>query len=147
MVLALFTLITGLERARRRGKDASTLSLLQVIAEHGQIRPSEIAARQHIHPSLVTRQIAELEDAGHVRITADPADGRSYLVALTPVGGTELRRLQEIGVDRFAMFVADWEPDEVRTLTALLDKLDKSKAACAPEERRPARHRRQRHDT
>jgi len=42
-------------------------------------------------------------------------------------------------VDRFSQFVADWEPDEVRTLTALLEKLDKSKAAHAPPDRRVSR--------
>lgn len=147
MVLALFTLTSGLDRARRQGRDPGALSLLQVIAEYGQIRPSEIASRQQVHPSLVTRQVGELEDAGHVRVTADPADGRSCLVTLTAAGASELRRLQEIGVDRFAEFVRDWEPDEVRALTALLEKLDKSKAALAPRERGRACGRRQRRDT
>jgi DNA-binding MarR family transcriptional regulator len=146
MVVALFTLTAGLERARRRGKDASALSLLQFLAERDGIRPSEIASRQQVHPSLVTRQVEELEDAGYVRVTADPADGRSCLLALTPAGLSELRRLQEVGVDRFASFVGDWEPEEVRTLTALLEKLEKSKAVAGPRERRRPGRRWARHD-
>src|ERR1017187_9759380 len=105
MVVALFTLTAGLERARRQKKAAGALSLLQVV-----------------HPSLVTRQVRELEDAGYAQVTGDPADGRSWLVALTPAGQDEMRRLQQVGLDRFALFVADWEPGEVRALTALLDK-------------------------
>jgi DNA-binding MarR family transcriptional regulator len=129
MVLALFTMTAGLERARRQHKGASTLGVLQVIAGRDAIRPSEIADMQQVHPSLITRQIRELEDAGYVQVTADPADGRSWLVALTPAGADEVGRLQQFGLDRFALFVADWEPSEVQTLTALLEKLEKSKAS------------------
>jgi len=134
MVAALFTLTGGMERARRERKAAGTLSLLQLIAGRGAIRPSEIADLRGIHPSLVTRQVRELEDAGHVRVAADPADGRSCLVTLTPAGADELKRLTEVGLDRFALFVADWQPGDVRTLTALLDKLRNSIAAVNAQE-------------
>jgi DNA-binding MarR family transcriptional regulator len=141
MVVALFTLTAGLDRARRQRKDASALSLLQVIGGRDGIRPSEIADHQLVHPSLVTRQVRDLEDAGYVQVAEDPADGRSWLVALTPAGGAELRRLQQVGLDRFALFVADWEPADVRMLTTLLEKLRKSMAAARERERRPAGRR------
>lgn len=142
MVAALFTLNAGLERARRQRKGANTLSLLQVIDGHEQIRPSDIADLQQVHPSLVTRQVRELEDAGYVEVIADPADGRSYLVSLTPAGSQELRRLLEFGLRRFALFVKNWEPDQVRTLTELLQKLQTSMAAVSAREQRPQAGRR-----
>jgi DNA-binding MarR family transcriptional regulator len=143
MVAALFTLTAGMERARRQRKAAAALSLLQLVAGHQPIRPSEIADLQDVHPSLVTRQVRELEDAGHVQVAADPADGRSCLVTLTPAGTGELKRLTQAGLDRFALFVADWQPGDVRTLTALLDKLRNSIAAVAEQEQeqRPAGRR------
>ena len=52
-----------------------------------------------------------------------------------------MRRLQQAGLDRFALFVADWEPAEVRALTALLDKLRTSMAAVGEREQRPAARR------
>jgi DNA-binding MarR family transcriptional regulator len=134
MVAALFTLTAGMERARRQRRAAAALSLLQLVADRQPIRPSEIADRQDVHPSLITRQVRELEDAGHVQVTADPADGRSCLVTLTPAGTRELQRLTQVGLDRFALFVADWQPGDVRTLTALLDKLRNSIAAVAAQE-------------
>jgi DNA-binding MarR family transcriptional regulator len=142
MVVALFTLNAGLERARRQRKGASTLSLLQVIHDHHQIRPSDIADVQQVHASHVTRQIRELEDAGYVKIIPDPTDGRSYVVKLTPEGSGEMRRLGEFGLKRFALFVKDWEPDQVRTLTELLDKLQRSMATVSSREQRPADRRR-----
>ena len=84
MVTALFTLTAGMERARRQRKAAGTLSLLQLLAGRQPLRPSEIAEVHGVHPSLVTRQVRELEDAGLVQVAADPADGRSCLVTLTP---------------------------------------------------------------
>ena len=134
MVTALFTLTAGMERARRQRKAAGTLSLLQLVADGGAMRPSEIADRQGVHPSLVTRQVRELEDAGHLQVAADPADGRSCLVTLTQTGTDELERLTQVGLDRFALFVADWQPGDVRTLTALLDKLRNSIAAVTAQE-------------
>jgi DNA-binding MarR family transcriptional regulator len=142
MVAALFTVNAGIERAQRQRKGASTLRLLQVIAGHEGIRPSDIAELQQVHPSLVTRQVRELEDAGFVTVMADPADRRSCLVTLEPGGADELRRLEEFGLKRFALFVKDWEPDEVRTLAALLWKLQASMATVSAREQRPARGRR-----
>ena len=143
MVTALFTLTAGMERARRQRKAAGTLSLLQLIAGRQPLRPSEIAEVHGVHPSLVTRQVRELEDAGYVQVAADPADGRSCLVTLTPAGAGELQRLTQAGLDRFALFVADWQPSDVRILTALLDKLRNSIAAVTAQEQqqRPAGRR------
>ena len=57
-----------------------------------------------------------------------------------PGGAGELQRLTQAGLDRFALFVADWQPSDVRMLTALLDKLKNSIAAVAAQEdqQRPA---------
>lgn len=142
MVAALFTMNAGLERARRQRKGASTLSLLQVIADHEGIRPSEIAELQQVHPSHVTRQIRELEDARFVSVGEDPADRRSLQVTLTKAGSDELRRLVAFGLKRFALFVKDWEPEEVRALTGLLWKLQTSMATVSSREQRPAAPRR-----
>ncbi len=137
MVAALFVANAALDRARRQRKGAATLSLLQVAATTPGIRPSEIASAQGVHPSQVTRQVRELEGLGLVHVDADPADRRSCRVGLTASGSAELQRLTDEGLDRFASFVANWEPEEVRMLTALLQKLEASKAEVASQQRPP----------
>lgn len=137
MVTALFVTNAALDRARRQKKGASTLSLLQVVAAAPGIRPSEIASVQDVHPSQVTRQVRELEGLGLVQVRADTADKRSCRVMLTTAGSDELQSLTEEGLDRFALFVADWEPEEVQMLTSLLQKLEESKAAAAARQRPP----------
>jgi len=64
-------------------------------------------------------------------------------VTLTPAGAGEPQRLTQAGLDRFALFVADWQPGDVRMLTALLDKLRNSIAAVAAreQEQRPVGRR------
>jgi DNA-binding MarR family transcriptional regulator len=134
MVTALFVTNASLDRARRQKKGAGTLSFLQVVAASPGIRPSEIASAQDVHPSQVTRQIRELERIGLVQVTADQVDKRSCRVSLTRAGADEMKDLTEVGLDRFAAFVADWERDEVRMLTSLLQKLEASKMAIAPRD-------------
>jgi len=141
MVTALFVTNAALDRARRQKKEASTLSLLQVVAATPGGRPSEIASAQGVHPSQVTRQVRDLESHGLLHVTADTEDRRSCRVTLSPSGRRELRRLTEIGLDRFGSFVADWDSEEVRMLTSLLQKLEASKAAVAAEGRPPAGRR------
>ena len=143
MVTALFVTNAALDRARRQKKGASILSLLQVVAASPGIRPSEIASAQDVHPSQVTRQVRELESLGLAQVTADTADRRSCRVTLTSAGSDELQVLTEEGLDRFALFVADWSTGDVRMLTTLLDKLRNSITAVAAQEQeqRPAGRR------
>jgi MarR family transcriptional regulator, temperature-dependent positive regulator of motility len=134
LVAALFAVTSGLERARRQIPDAAALSVLQVLAwadrNHPaqQVRPKDIATALGVHRSAVTHQLQALEEAGQVTLTVDPADRRSWFVTLTDTGRAELERLTSIGMDRFAAFVADWDAQEVRTLTFLLVKFEASKA-------------------
>jgi DNA-binding MarR family transcriptional regulator len=141
MVTALFATNAALDRARRQKKGASTLSLLQVVATTPGIRPSEIAGAQDVHPSQVTRQVRDLEGMGLVQVTADSRDKRSCQVTLTSSGTDELQRLTEVGLDRFGSFVESWEPEEVRMLTSLLQKLEQSKAEVATQQRPQAGRR------
>jgi DNA-binding MarR family transcriptional regulator len=134
LVAALFAVTSGLDRARRQIPDAAALSVLLVLAwaerqePVQQVRPKDIATALGVHRSAVTHQLQALEEAGQVTLTVDPADRRSWFVALTDTGRAELERLTTIGLDRFASFVADWDAQEVRTLTRLLVKFDASKA-------------------
>ncbi len=134
MVVALMTVLHSTERARRKG-NASRFATLAVIATHPESSPKAISEEVGFHASSTTRQIQALEADGHVKVTADPEDGRSCKVKLTAKGKAELERLQEIGLQRFTSFVAKWEADEVRTLTTLLRKLEESKREVSKGER------------
>ncbi len=138
MVGALFTLIAGLDRARRQKPGAAQLSLLQAMSDHPEARPSEIADALHVSASVVTRQVQDLERSGLVAVEPDPVDHRACRVSLTQAGHDESARLQQIGIARFEAFVADWEASEVVTLARLLHKLDAAKSQVVTSEKRSA---------
>jgi DNA-binding MarR family transcriptional regulator len=85
--------------------------------------------------------VQALEAAGHVDVTADLDDGRSCFVSLTAAGREEITRLTQIGLARFASFVADWDAEEVRALARLLTKLVASQAKVNRREPRPVGRR------
>ena len=68
---------------------------LNTIACHGPLTPSELAGREKIQRPTATRVLARLEEAGLVARTADPADRRSSLVAVTASGEALLAASRE----------------------------------------------------
>lgn len=134
MVKALFTLTGSLERARRQKPDAAILSVLQVIAAHGTIRPSEIADELSLHQSTITRHVQALQKSGWIEMQTDPDDSRSFRILLSEAGIKKMEDLREVGLRRFSSFVKDWEAEEVREFTRLLTKLEESKNEVARSE-------------
>jgi DNA-binding MarR family transcriptional regulator len=68
------------------GFSPSQGAMLATIERHGPLTPSELAQRERVQRPTVTRMLAKLEEDGIVQRAADPADGRSFLVSLTPAG-------------------------------------------------------------
>ncbi|MDQ1645946.1 MAG: hypothetical protein QOJ50_2130 [Cryptosporangiaceae bacterium] len=137
LVNALFTVASGLDRARRNIPDAAALAVLQIVGtvdrdEPGRgVRPSELAQVLGVHRSAITHHLHTLTGAGHVSLATDPHDRRSSIVSLTPSGRAETTRLAAQGMARFASFVADWTPAEVNDLAGLLEKFERSKTSAA----------------
>lgn len=67
---------------------------LATVVRHGPLTPSELAARERIQRPTATRLIAKLEADGFVGRTADPADGRSFLIAPTAEGSALVQELR-----------------------------------------------------
>src|SRR2546429_266592 len=92
------------------------------------MRLRDIAARLAVTERSAFGIITDLVEAGYVVKEKNGRRNRYHIQA---------------GLDRFALFVADWQPGDVQMLTALLDKLRNSIAAVAAQEQqlRPARRR------
>lgn len=80
--------------AEATGLTPTSLSALATIDRHGPLTPSELARLERVKRPTVTRTLGCLEREGLVERTADPADGRSSLVALNRDGRERLRRLR-----------------------------------------------------
>jgi DNA-binding MarR family transcriptional regulator len=133
---SLMSVVASIHRASQKG-DAASLGILGLVAARPRVRPSDVAHHLGVNQSSVTRQMQKLERHGLVKLAADPSDGRSCHIVLTIAGRAEMRRLTSIGLDRFALFVKDWDARDVRTLARLLENFERSKSA-AGSANRPA---------
>jgi DNA-binding MarR family transcriptional regulator len=73
---------------------AALTAALATVEQNGPLTPSELAVVEHVKRPTATRIIARLEERGLVQRAADPADGRSSLVSVTPQGRTLLGQLR-----------------------------------------------------
>lgn len=97
--------------------------LLGMLHTHGAMRPGHIAARLGCGPSVVSRQLAALDEGGLVERATDPGDGRAELVSISDLGRERLAEVREALARRLADRLQDWPADDVRRATALVDDL------------------------
>jgi DNA-binding MarR family transcriptional regulator len=92
------TVFRGLERRLQAdhgfGVDAYGVLITLVGAPAGTLPIGELGERRNLSPSGVSRSVDRLAKIGLVERSANPADGRSLLVGLTPQGLTRLRAAQ-----------------------------------------------------
>jgi len=86
--------------ARRLRQEAGTdlspslTAALATIERFGPLTPTELAARERVQRPTVTRVACRLEERGLVTRAPDPADGRSALITVTPVGRQLLEEIR-----------------------------------------------------
>lgn len=76
------------ELLRPHGLTFARFEVLRLLAfsRHGVLPVGKVGERLQVHPASVTNAVQRLEDARLVERSANPADGRSVLVAITPAG-------------------------------------------------------------
>src|SRR5436190_13671254 len=94
----------------------SQTAALATIDRDGPLTPSELAQVERIQRPTATRIVARLEEAGLLERTADPADGRSFVVAATPEGRALLRSLRTRKNAYLARRLRELDVREVETL-------------------------------
>jgi DNA-binding MarR family transcriptional regulator len=100
--------------ARGSGLTPSQLSALGVVARRGPIRLSELAEYESVNPTMLSRVVATLDEAGLVRRRTDPQDRRAGLLEVTATGRRTHDRLRA---------------ERGRVLTAGLEGLDPAHVA------------------
>ncbi len=96
---------------------------LTTIARCEQVTVSTLAERMMTDKGQISRMVRELEGLGLVERSPDPADGRSFLLRLTPFGHERLAeaRLPQEGL--LMTTLADWSVSDIDNLTHLLHAL------------------------
>jgi DNA-binding MarR family transcriptional regulator len=74
-----------------RGLSPTTISVLFTVVKFGPVRASRLAEMEDLNPTMLSRVIGQLADAGLAHRSSDPDDGRAALIEATAAG----RRLRE----------------------------------------------------
>lgn len=119
--IALARITRALDR-RTRGDllTRTQFSALATIARRGPVRISEVAELEGVNPTMLSRILGKLEDAGLVLRSPDPADGRVGNVEATDAGAALHERLRAERTRLLAERLAALpDPDAGRLLAAL----------------------------
>jgi len=95
---------------------AALTAALASVEQRGPLTPSELAEAEHVKRPSATRIVARLEELGLVERAADPADGRSFVVAITGEGAALLRSLRKRKNAYLARRLRELDAGEVQTL-------------------------------
>ena len=99
---------------------------LDVVARHGPLAPSALAARVGVHVATMTGILNRLEEGGWVTRTRSDDDRRAVVVTSTPDRQREIYRMFGGMNSRMAEILSGYSDGE---LTAIADFLDRTVAA------------------
>jgi DNA-binding MarR family transcriptional regulator len=102
----------------------SQFSALATVDRDGPIRLAALAEREGVSPPTLSRIVAQLEQDAYVERHADPADGRSSLMAVTPAGRAALRAIRRERTALLARGLAALDGGERRAVAAALPALE-----------------------
>jgi DNA-binding MarR family transcriptional regulator len=108
-------------------------SVLATLVRGGPRRAGDLAEAEAINPTLLSRVLGHLEEAGLVARGADPEDARCTLVSATPAG---IRLLGRLRSRRAELLAAGLERLPADRLAALREALPALEDLAREEERR-----------
>jgi DNA-binding MarR family transcriptional regulator len=110
--------------ARGAGLTTSQLSALGVIARTGPMRLSDLAEAEHMNPTMLSRVVGALVDAGLVRRRVDPEDRRAGLVEVSANGRRTHDRLRAERGRILADGLAALDPEQRAAVEGALPALE-----------------------
>lgn len=113
------------EAATETGLSPATTAALATINRDGPLTPSELAEIERVKRPSMTRTLACLEREGLIERTPDPADGRSFLVAINAAGRERMALLRRRKSAYLARRLRRLDPEEVETLARAAELLER----------------------
>jgi DNA-binding MarR family transcriptional regulator len=96
---------------------------LNVLLEHGTMRPSELSEHLRIAPRSTTEVVDGLQERGLVQRRPDPGDRRATLIALTDRGaevGRAIQAARDADAERFFSSLSEADRADLARILRLL---------------------------
>jgi DNA-binding MarR family transcriptional regulator len=106
------------------GLTRTQLSVLGTVTRRGPIGIGELAEIEGLNPTMLSRVVAKLDDAGLIRRQPDPDDGRAARVQVTVAGQAMHTRLQQERTDVLTAMLRALPPGRSAQLLAALPALE-----------------------
>jgi DNA-binding MarR family transcriptional regulator len=120
--------------ATQQGLSPTQASILGLIVTRGPIALPDLVRIEGVHPTMLSRVVSKLVEAGLIHRFADPADLRSILVKATRKGIAVRKRISAERAAVVQASVAGLSPDEADTLEKALSALEALTAKSEREE-------------
>ncbi|MFN3473741.1 MAG: MarR family winged helix-turn-helix transcriptional regulator [Blastomonas sp.] len=120
------------QRLRAIGLDIPSWRVLMILGEDSPRGAREIAEAAVINLSTMTRIIQRMSAAGLVTTAASQDDARVTLVALAPLGESQLAQARQATAPVYSHLITGLDPDDFEKLIALLDRLHDNLEPIAP---------------
>lgn len=117
-----------LARAVHPELEPTAYGLLVRLQEAEPERATDLASYFGVGKATMSRQLRALEDLGLIAREPDPADGRAFLMRLTPEGRERFNRVREARRAAYLRQLAAWDRADVADLARLLHALNESTA-------------------
>jgi DNA-binding MarR family transcriptional regulator len=104
---------------------ATEVDMLVAAEKHGPARMSDLASFCGVNPTMLSRMVSKLEQAGLLRRQADPTDGRVWRVEATKKARALLERVRSERNDALSQLLEELDDTERQAIAAATPVLEK----------------------
>jgi DNA-binding MarR family transcriptional regulator len=122
--LAVNRLHRRLRLSSAGGLTPSQLSCLATVVGHGPLRLKDLATREAVNPTTLSRIAARLEHDGLVVRHADETDGRGSVLEASAAGHAVLERVNEARTALLAECLATLDTEQQQAIAGALPALE-----------------------
>ncbi|MGZ6300464.1 MAG: MarR family winged helix-turn-helix transcriptional regulator [Candidatus Limnocylindria bacterium] len=106
------------------GLTRTQFSILGAVTRSGPRGLGDLAEREGINPTMLSRIVGKLETAGLLRRSPHPQDGRAVVVGVTDAGAKLYQQLQRERTGLIEDYLAELPPEQARRLVEALPVLE-----------------------
>lgn len=124
MVLVRTSRTAGHRRTQALGPSGTPYAALKALS-HGDARPGDLSVALGVSPSVISRALVPLEQAGLIERRHDTGDARAWVFTLSDLGRRTLEEQHAEHIRLFVEAVADWDDEELRSATRALTRIER----------------------